>query len=135
VSANGPRAGVASWRSLLATLATVALVLGTYGAFLRHKLHVDYRGNYSGFLQLSLERFDHNPLVMDRPEIRRAVLLLDNSGYDGQFMYYMTFDPFMRRFDSYRSVVDYPPYRFGRIGFSLMTKIASGDRWRRYQPQ
>ena len=114
----------------LSVVALAAVVAGLYGSWVHQRLRRDYHGNYSGFIQLSRDRYDDNPLVMDRPQIRQTLILLDNGGYDGQFMYYMTFDPFLRQFDSYRRVVDYPPYRFGRIGFPLLIKLFSGDRWR-----
>jgi hypothetical protein len=118
--------------SLVLVLVLATLVAGVYARRASIRLATEFHGNYSGFIQLGRERFDGNPLVRDRPDIKRSVLLVDGDGYDGQFMYYMTFDPFMRRFDSYRTVVDYPPYRYGRIGFSLLTKLVSGDRWRKY---
>lgn len=116
----------------LAVIAVAAAVVGLYGSWVHQRLRHDYHGNWSGFIQLSRDRFDDNPLVMDKPQIRQTLALLDNDGYDGQFMYYMAFDPFLRQFDSYRRVVDYPPYRFGRIGFPLLIKLFSWDRWRRF---
>lgn len=116
----------------LSIIAAAGIVFGLYAKSVHQRLVNDYHGNFSGFIQLGRDRFDDNPLVMDRPEIRRTLLLLDNAGYDGQFMYYITFDPFLRRLDSYRRVVDYPPYRYGRIGFPLMIKLFSADRWRLY---
>jgi hypothetical protein len=51
-------------------------------------------------------------------------------------MYFATFDPFLRAYRdhpaTYRQFIDAPPYRFGRIGFSLLTKLFSGDRWQLY---
>ena len=48
-------------------------------------------------------------------------------GYDGQFMYLMAFDPFLSAFKDnprrYDEVVDTPPYRYTRIGYSLLTKL------------
>jgi hypothetical protein len=130
--AAGPERHVTGSQLALSAVVVLAVV-AIYGGYVRHKLRDDYHGNYSGFLQLGQDRFDDNPLVNDRPDIRRTLILQrDGVGYDGQFMYYMAFDPFMRRFDSYRRVVDYPPYRFGRIGFSLLTKLVSADDWRRY---
>jgi hypothetical protein len=111
-------------------VAVAAAVLAVYGSWVRQRVRTEYHGNYSGFIQLGRDRFDDNPLVMDRPDIRRTLVLVDGNGYDGQFMYYMAFDPFLRRFDSYRRVVDYPPYRFGRIGYPLLIKLVSADRWR-----
>ncbi len=116
----------------------VAAASGLVYAAVMHRVLVErYHGNYSGFLQLSRERFDNSPLMWDRPgAVRRSLLLIDGPGYDGQFMYYETFDPFLRTFGyrpfTYRSIVDAPTYRYGRIGFSLFTKVVSLDRWRRY---
>jgi hypothetical protein len=88
-----------------------------------------YGGNYSGFLRISREAFETNPLIDDRDQLRRDLILVDNSGYDGQFMYYMAFDPWLLKFRSdprrYRETVDAPPYRFGRMGFSLLTRLAA----------
>jgi hypothetical protein len=127
---------IAATRSILApygaALATAAIVLGLYGAVVQRRLHDDYRGNYSGFIQISREFFDNNPLFASRPDVRKTVLLTDG-GYDAQFMYAETFDPLMRRFrdqpDEYTRVADAPPYRFGRIGFVWITYLASLGRW------
>jgi hypothetical protein len=63
-------------------------------------------------------------------------LLKGESGYDGQFFYYMTYDPFLSRFKDnpwkYKLMIDAPPYRYSRIGFSLLTKLFSLDRPRLY---
>lgn len=63
-------------------------------------------------------------------------LLKGESGYDGQFYYYMTYDPFLSRFKDkpwkYKLMIDAPPYRYSRIGFSLLTKLSSLDRPRLY---
>ena len=87
-----------------------------------------YDGNYSGFLHLSREVAARAPFLQERPELARSLIVYD-AGYDGQFMYLMAFDPFLRRFadrpQAYRAFVDNPPYRYGRIGFSVLTKIAS----------
>jgi hypothetical protein len=97
--------------------------LGTYG------------GNYSGFLHVSREVAARAPFLQERPELRQSLIVYD-AGYDGQFMYLMAFDPFLQRFkdrpSEYRKVVDTPPYRYGRIGFSLLTDIAAAGRPERY---
>jgi hypothetical protein len=63
-------------------------------------------------------------------------LLRNESGYDGQHYYHMTYDPFLSRFkdnpQKYRLIVDAPPYRYSRIGFSLLTKLFSLNRPRLY---
>jgi hypothetical protein len=88
-----------------------------------------YGGNYSGFLRISREAFDTNPLIDERDQLRPDLILVDNSGYDGQFMYYMAFDPWLLKFRRdprrYRETVDAPPYRFGRMGFSLLTRLVA----------
>ena len=112
-----------------------AIVAGIFATAMHVRLAEAYDGNYSGFLTVSRSSFDVNPLVNARPDIRDSLRLAEN-GYDGQFMYYMTFDPLLRTFRGdpaqYGFVVDNVPYRFGRIGFSLLTRIIAGDRWQQY---
>jgi hypothetical protein len=111
------------------------LVLTVFWQPVRHRL-VEYAGNYSGFLMISERAFSVNPLVKDRDDLRQQLRLLDNGGYDGQFMYFVAFDPFMREFRdrprAYRDVVDAVPYRFGRIGFSALTRAAALGHSERY---
>jgi hypothetical protein len=68
--------------------------------------------------------------------VRQTLLLSDGGGYDGQYMYIIAFDPFMRAFSDepvkYREVVDAVPYRFGRIGFPWLTRLLAGGAWPRY---
>jgi hypothetical protein len=113
--------------------AIVALgVLAVFWIVMSARLHDAYHGNYSGFVQISRRMFEANPALSTRDDLRPSVLLLDNGGYDGQFMYYTAFDPLMRAFRDnptrYRDVVDAVPYRFGRIGFGLLTRVLSGGR-------
>jgi hypothetical protein len=89
-----------------------------------------YDGNYSGFLHIARD-VAAAPFIQERPEIARSLIVYD-AGYDGQFMYLIAFDPFLRRFadrpQAYRAFIDNPPYRYGRIGFSLLTRlVASGE--------
>jgi hypothetical protein len=96
----------------------------------------DYGGNYSGFIQLSLARFNNDPMLRDRSDIRESLILWNNGGYDSQFMYVEIYDPFLRAYSDrpavYREYIDAPSYRYGRIGFPLLTKIFSADRWQQY---
>ncbi len=52
------------------------------------------------------------------------------------FMYLMAFDPFMSRFKDnpsrYEQVVDTPPYRYTRIGYSLLTKLFAWNQPERF---
>lgn len=95
----------------------------------------DYRGNYSGFLHLSRGMAATAPFLRERPDLARS-LIVGDAGYDGQFMYLMAFDPLLQRFRDqpveYRRVVDNPPYRYGRIGFSVLTRWLSAAHAERY---
>ena len=94
-----------------------------------------YGGNYSGFLHISRDVAARAPFLQERPDLARSLIVYD-AGYDGQFMYLMAFDPFLRRFadrpQAYRAFVDHPPYRYGRIGFSLLTDLVSAGQPERY---
>jgi hypothetical protein len=122
-------------RVVAAAIASALVVTAGYGALVAYGLRMTYHGNYSGFLQLSHQLFDRDPMLNERPEIARS-LILNESGYDGQFVYFATFDPLLRRYadhpSTYDQFVDAPPYRYGRIGFSLLTRALAGSDWRRY---
>ena len=109
------------------------LVLGVYGTVVGDRLRESYQGNYSGFLMVSARMFDRNPLLNTRADVRQSLVLDEGGGYDGQFMYFAAFDPFLRAFHdrptAYRTVMDGAPYRYGRIGFSLLTRLLSAGRW------
>jgi len=88
-----------------------------------------FNGNYSGFLRLRERRVDKIPFLTK--DLRTDLLLKEQGGYDGQWYYYIAFDPFLNRFSAepqkYHEILDAPPYRLGRIGFPLLTKILSRD--------
>jgi len=112
------------------------IVAGGYGQLMVTRLQQAYDGNYSGFLQLSRKNVEQNPLLNQRGDIRRTLVLHDGGGYDGQFMYFAIFDLFLRAYHDepvmYRQIMDAAPYRYGRIGFSLLTRILSLENWGRY---
>lgn len=87
-----------------------------------------YGGNYSGFLHLSKAWAVKAPFLRERSDLAARLVQFDD-GYDGQFMYLMAFDPWLQRFadspERYGEVVDAPPYRYGRIGFSALTRVAA----------
>lgn len=136
---QGAREGAAARagrrRSIVLSLGIAGLAILVYGQVVSNRL-ADYHGNYSGFLGIAAERFRANPLMQGRDDVRRQLVLAGNNGYDGQFMYYVAFDPFLRALRpdiaGYRAVADAPPYRFGRIGFPLLAKLVSLDRWPAY---
>jgi len=121
---------------LARSIVIAAVVVAGYSSLLRDRLETAYGGNYSGFLQISRPIFDANLLMRDRNDVRQTLLLSDGGGYDGQYMYIIAFDPFMRAFSDepvkYREVVDAVPYRFGRIGFPWLTRLLAGSAWPRY---
>jgi hypothetical protein len=125
-----------AWRVLARSMIVGVIVVGLFATLVKDRLQHSYDGNYSGFLLLSARTFDTNPLLNQRLDIRRSLLLPDNGGYDGQFMYFAVFDPFLRAFRTepsmYGRVMDNPPYRYGRIGFSLLTRVLCGSRWPAY---
>jgi hypothetical protein len=90
-----------------------------------------HKGNYSGFLQLDKTFIERSPLLEGRDDVK-STLSFVQGGYDGQFMYMMAFDPFMSTFKDdprrYFEVVDTPPYRYTRIGYSLLTKLFAWDQ-------
>jgi len=124
------------WTKAVRPAIVGAGVLAVFWMVMDTQLRVLHGGNYSGFLIITRSTFDANPLINGRDDIRRSLKLLDEGGYDGQFMYYAAFDPLMRAFRHeparYRSVVDAVPYRYGRIGFSALTRFIAGDRWQWY---
>lgn len=107
-------------------------VIAVFLFFLFQMLHSlrEFEGNYSGFLVLSQKFVRSNPLVQDRPDLTNELMIAKGrGGYDAQFFYIMAFDPLLRVYAEkprmYRRVVDTAPYRYGRIGFSFLTKIFS----------
>jgi hypothetical protein len=90
-----------------------------------------YDGNYSGLLHIARDFAQRAPFLQERPALARSLFQYD-FGYDGQFAYMMAFDPFLTRFSQqpqrYRDVVDLPPYRYGRVGFSVLTRWLAAGR-------
>src|SRR5687767_11785742 len=94
-----------------------------------------HQGNVSGLIMISQHFFDQSPMARDRDDIKAGLFFSDGNGYDGQFYYFMSFDPFAvlrERPVGFHGFIDAPPYRYGRIGFSLLTKLFSGDNPARY---
>jgi len=116
--------------------AVVAVGVALFYVLIARALLVTYESNYSGFMQFGSQFADRVPFLTDRPDLKRQLRIGTGGGYDGQFFYAMAFDPFLLAFKDnpirYRDVVDAPPYRYGRIGFPLLTMLFSGDRPERY---
>ncbi len=129
---------VTRWPGSTAALGSVVialLVAGFYTVLMFNRLDARYDGNYSGFLQLDRTRIQKSPLLVGRDDIKKS-LSLTEGGYDGMYMYFMAYDPFLLAFKDdpgrYMQVVDGPPYRYTRIGFSVLTKLFSWNRPERF---
>lgn len=111
------------------SLIVLVIVFVFYLSSVTYQLQ-QFQGNYSGFLTISKKRAIKTSLLDDN--LRKQLLLYEGGGGDGQYFYMMAFDPFLTRFQDqlakYRDGVDLPPYRYRRIGFSLLTKLFSFDR-------
>jgi hypothetical protein len=114
----------------------VALVVGgLFLSFSVYQINTRYGGHPSGPLLISHDRFVASPASV-RADVRSGLRVIDGPGSDGQFFYFMTFDPFMTTWrqtpDRYAEYLDAPPYRYGRIGFSLLTGLVSLNHPTRY---
>lgn len=123
-------------RRVAAGVATGLIVLATCATVVRASLARTHGGEYSGFLRIAAVRLDANPLLRGRPDLTGPLRLQPDTGYDAQFLYFIAFDPFVRAFadapERYDPFIDAAPYRYGRIGFPLLTKAVSFDRGPRY---
>jgi hypothetical protein len=128
-------AGAGLARPALGTIA-VLLTLVCYGSVGARRLSQTYEGNFSGFLQIARATFDRDPTFAGRDDVRQSLVLRDEGGYDGEYMYFAVYDPFLWHFRNnvsvYRGYIDAVPYRYGRIGYIWLTKIVSLDQWRLY---
>jgi hypothetical protein len=109
-----------------------ALTVACFAIVVEQQIAADYDGNRSGPLRLSRERVEAIPWLQDRPDLKAKLYLLDNNGYDGQFMYAIAFDPFLTGFQAdpraYERFIDTPPYRYGRVGYPWLARALSlGD--------
>jgi hypothetical protein len=127
---GAPQAGA---RRVAACLATGGVVLVVYALVIHERVRTDHEGNYSGLLHISRATFERHPQLAAHEGIGKSLRLMDHGGYDAQFSYYAVFDPFLWRYRerpaTYGEFIDAPPYRYGRIGFSLLTRALAGSRW------
>jgi hypothetical protein len=89
---------------------------------------IEYDGNFSGFLHISKKFLGRNYILGEHPEIRRELIKVEGNGYDGQFFYFMTWDPLMKLYHfapGADRVVDDPVFRYRRIAYPVFTKIFS----------
>jgi hypothetical protein len=118
---------LASHRKTIVGFLIVLFVFLFYLSAMLHSLE-EFGSNYTGFLRVRKQRFNKVPFLDEHPEVRDRLLTRD-SGYDGQFFFFMAFDPFLSKFQddpaTYDRVVDSPQYRYGRIAFALLTNVFS----------
>src|SRR6187549_3968766 len=88
--ANGARA---FWHVLLVAL----LVGGLFLSFSVYQINTRFGGNPSGPLLISRARFLPSP-ASARTDVRSSVRLIDGAGSDGQFFYFIAFDPFLTEY-------------------------------------
>lgn len=123
------------WRPVLVDTGLVALAVSAFYCSALWVMLEPYRGNPSGLLVIDRHQAARFPPLSHLASVNEALFLHD-AGYDGQFFYFMAFDPLLRAHadapQRYRAFIDAPPYRYGRIGFSLLTKALSADRPRWY---
>ena len=123
-------------RSVLQSAAVGALVGWVFVSYAADIVR-RHEHKISSLLLISRHFFEGNPFVRDRHDIRDHILL-NQDGYDGQYFYNMTYDPFLTAFrrapKRYGEFIDAPPYRYGRIGFSLLTKVLSANNPLWYPP-
>ena len=115
--------------------ALVTFVAAAAGAHVvRQAAATYYGGNISGLVQIAESRFNANPALRHRDDLRASLVLHQGTGYDAQFMYFAAFDPWLRELpnvENYRGFIDAPPYRYPRSGFVWLTKLVSlGDEGR-----
>ena len=91
----------------------------------------EYEGNFSGFLHISKKFLGRNDILFEHPEIRRELIKEDSNGYDGQFFYFIAFDPLVRHYqitsNPSQRPIDNPAFRYRRIAYPVFTKLASGN--------
>ena len=108
---------------------SAAMVVACFALVVERRVSVEYGGNYSGMLVLAGPRVEAMPWLQERPDIKAGLHAPHTVGYDGQFMYAIAFDPFLRRFHDqpkeYEPFIDFPPYRYGRVGYPLIARTFS----------
>jgi hypothetical protein len=91
----------------------------------------DYEGNFSGFLHISKKFLARNQILFEYPGIRRDLIKVDWNGYDGQFFYFMAFDPFIQKYHFTSNPadrpIDIPVFRYRRIAYPVLAKIVAWD--------
>ena len=131
--AKPPTAAAISWLRLAGplpkALIAAALTVVCFAVVIEQHIAADYGGNRSGPLLLARERVDAIPWLKGRDDVKSKLHLLENHGYDAQFMYAIAFDPFLTGFPNepraYQPFIDTPPYRYGRAGYPWLARALS----------
>jgi hypothetical protein len=87
----------------------------------------EYDGNFSGFLHVSKRFLGRNEILFEHPGIRRELIKVDWTGYDGQFFYFMAFDPLIQKYqftsNPAERPIDIPVFRYRRIAYPVLAKL------------
>jgi hypothetical protein len=91
----------------------------------------EYDGNFSGFLHISKRFLGRNEILFEHPGIRRELIKVDWTGYDGQFFYFMAFDPLIQKYhftsNPAERPIDIPVFRYRRIAYPVLAKLIALD--------
>lgn len=88
---------------------------------------------YIGFVLLRLSRFEFNPsyfinagkIFCDPSFIPKNLVIVKKSGYDGQFYYRFSLNPFTSKKTEFGITIDAPPYRHQRIFYPFLVWLLS----------
>jgi hypothetical protein len=89
-----------------------------------------HQRNFSGLIRIQASKITE----VHREQLGIPVenLVMRERGYDGQYFYWISFDPFLTKFkdaETYDQFLDTPVYRYTRIGYPLLINIFSlGDK-------
>jgi hypothetical protein len=109
-------------------ISLIVLVMLT-GGMLNHLSY--HKGNFSGFLHISRKFLGRNFIVGQHPDVRRELIKVDGNGYDGQWFYFIAWDPLMKEYHfapGVEKIIDDPVFRYRRITYPILTKIFSFDQ-------
>jgi hypothetical protein len=125
-AAAAPRASAGRLARLDRPALAALIALGGWLVFVVARLAGWARGQLSLFIA-SGTRYSHPALMFPR------IAHVKGKGYDGQFYYRFAFDPFNWHLTAYGITIDHP-YRYTRIGYSVVAWLLSGGGHGRLLP-
>jgi hypothetical protein len=122
-----PSRAAAGWRTRLDRPAAAGLIaLAGWLAFAAARLAVWAHGQLSLFINAGTT-YSHPALMFPK------IYHVRGKGYDGQFYYRFAFNPFNWHLTAYGITIDHP-YRYTRIGYSVVAWLLSGGGHGRLLP-